>query len=75
MFQPHSEDAEVMCYSLVHWEDPSSSTASCEWDREGPVCYKSAETTTILGTQTWRLAHAVLKYEHTAEIFAPFKVI
>lgn len=54
-------EADIVCYSLVHWEDPSSDRASCEWEREGTLYYKSLETTSIFGVQTWRLAHAVLK--------------
>ncbi|XP_053379743.1 pleckstrin homology domain-containing family M member 2-like isoform X2 [Mercenaria mercenaria] len=56
-----SDDSEVICYSLVHWEDPTSDKGSCEWDREGTLYYKSNETTNILGTQTWRLAYAALR--------------
>ncbi|KAH3824297.1 hypothetical protein DPMN_126131 [Dreissena polymorpha] len=54
-------DSEVVCYSLVHWEDPKCDKGSCEWDREGMLFYKSQETVNILRTQTWRSGHAVLK--------------
>ncbi|KAL4221681.1 RUN [Mactra antiquata] len=56
-----TEEAEVICYSLVYWEDPGTDKGSCEWDRDGSLYYKSNETTNILGTQTWRLAHATLR--------------
>ncbi|XP_060578073.1 pleckstrin homology domain-containing family M member 2-like isoform X2 [Ruditapes philippinarum] len=56
-----SDESEVVCYSLVHWEDPTSDKGSCEWDREGTLYYKSDETANILGSQTWRTAYAALR--------------
>ena len=50
-----------MCYSLVHWEDPTSDRGSCEWEREATLYYKSLVTTNVLGLQIWRLGYAVLK--------------
>ncbi|XP_052821239.1 pleckstrin homology domain-containing family M member 2-like isoform X2 [Mya arenaria] len=56
-----ASEAEVVCYSLVHWEDPRSHVASCEWDRDGMVFYKSNETLNMFKQPTWKHGYAVLK--------------